>query len=133
MTVIQSKLDVRSEAYAKNREDMLGLVGELRAIEAKGRAEEESKRTRYEGRGQLLPRQRVMRLLDRNSPWLELSTLAGYKMHDDRDGALAGGNMIAGIGYVSGVRALVTASNSAVKGGTIAPMGLHKALRAQEI
>ncbi len=133
MTAIQSKLDIRSAAYAKNREDMLGLVAELRAIEAKGRAEEESKRARYEARGQLLPRQRVMRLLDRNSPWLELSTLAGYKMHDDRDGALAGGNMIAGIGYVSGVRALVTASNSAVKGGTISPMGLEKGLRAQEI
>ncbi|HWL85645.1 MAG TPA: carboxyl transferase domain-containing protein [Polyangiaceae bacterium] len=133
MTAIRSAVDVRGAAFAKNRKGMLGLVAEIRAIEAKGRAEEESKRARYEKRGQLLPRQRVMRLLDRNSPWLELSTLAGYKMHDDRDGSLAGGNMIVGIGYVSGVRALVNASNSAVKGGTIAPMGLQKALRAQEI
>ncbi|WP_394823928.1 acyl-CoA carboxylase subunit beta [Pendulispora albinea] len=133
MTVLCSTVDTRGAAFAKNREDMLGLVAELRAIEAKGRAEEESKRKNYVKRGQLLPRERIMRLLDRRSPWLELSTLAGYKMHDDRDGALAGGNMIIGIGYVSGVRCIVTASNSAIKGGTIAPMGLHKALRAQEI
>ncbi|WP_394844224.1 acyl-CoA carboxylase subunit beta [Pendulispora brunnea] len=133
MTAISSTIDTRSAAFAKNREDMLALVAELRAIEAKGRTEEESKRARYEKRGQLLPRQRVMRVLDRGSPWLELSTLCGYKMNDDKDGALAGGNMIVGIGYVSGVRTMVTASNSAIKGGTIAPMGVQKGLRAQEI
>src|SRR5690606_31284172 len=58
---------------------------------------------------------------------------AGYMMHDDKDGTEAGGGSIAGIGYVSGVRCLVAASNSAIKGGTISPAGLHKSLRLQTI
>jgi geranyl-CoA carboxylase beta subunit len=73
-------------------------------------------------------------LLDPGSPFLELSTLAGYKMHDDngRKDTLGGGN-ITGIGFVSGVRCLVSANDSAIKGGSIAPMGLQKSLRAQTI
>jgi geranyl-CoA carboxylase beta subunit len=97
-------------------------------------AESESKRARFEERGQLLPRERVARLLDRGSDFLELSPLAGLGMHDD-DGRknVQGGGSIVGIGVVSGRRIVVSASDSAVKGGTIAPMGLKKALRAQEI
>jgi geranyl-CoA carboxylase beta subunit len=76
----------------------------------------------------------VARLLDRDAPFLELSTLAGLGMHDD-DGerTVLGGGVIIGIGTISGKRCLVTASDSALKGGTIAPMGLRKTLRAQEI
>lgn len=133
MAVFESSIDVNSEAFRANREAMLAMIAEWRAIEAKGRAEEESKRERFHKRGQLLPRERVHRLLDRGSPWLELSTLAGYRMHDDKDGSLAGGNTIIGIGYVSGVRCLVTASNSAIKGGTMTPWGVQKGLRVQEI
>ena len=54
-------------------------------------------------------------------------------MHDDKDGSLAGGNNIIGIGYVSGVRCIVSASNSAIKGGTMTPWGVQKGLRIQEI
>jgi geranyl-CoA carboxylase beta subunit len=133
MPVIESKISPTSAAFKQNREDMLRLIAEFRAIEAKGRAEEESKRERFHARGQMLPRERVHRMLDRGSPWLELSTLAGYKHHDDKDGSLAGGNTIMGIGYVSGVRCLVTASNFAIKGGTMTPWGVQKTLRIQEI
>jgi geranyl-CoA carboxylase beta subunit len=59
--------------------------------------------------------------------------LAGYMMHDDKDGTEAGGGIISGIGFVNGVRCLVTASNSAIKGGTISPAGLQKSLRLQHI
>jgi len=133
MPVIESRVDVNGGPFQQNREGMLKLVEEWRAVEAKGRAEEESKRSRYHKRGQMLPRERVHLMLDRGSPWLELSTLAGYKLHDDKDGSLAGGNQIAGIGYVSGVRCLLGASNSAIKGGTITPWGMQKGLRMQEI
>src|SRR5690606_36673376 len=73
-------------------------------------------------------------LLDKGSPWLELSTQAGLGMHDD-DGKreVLGGGVIVGIGYVNGVRCMVKASDSAIKGGTIAPMGMKKNLRAQDI
>jgi geranyl-CoA carboxylase beta subunit len=133
MPVIESKVDTNSPQFLANREEMLRLIGEFRAIEAKGRKEEESKREKFHGRGQLLPRERVHLMLDRGSPWLELQTLCGYKHHDDKDGSLAGGNTIIGIGYVSGVRCLVSASNFAIKGGTMTPWGVQKGLRVQEI
>ena len=72
-------------------------------------------------------------LLDPGAPFLELSSLAGYKLHDDKDGSMAGGGIIAGIGYIAGVRSLVIANNSAIKGGTISPTGLKKSLRLQQI
>jgi len=75
----------------------------------------------------------VRLLLDADSPFVELCGLVGYNMHDDKDGSEAGGGIIAGIGFVSGVRALVTASNSAIKGGTMSPMGVQKTLRLQKI
>jgi geranyl-CoA carboxylase beta subunit len=133
MAVIESKTDANSPQFKQNREDMLKQIADWRAIEEKGRAEEESKREKYHKRGQLLPRERVHLMLDRGSPWLEFSTLCGYKMHDDKDGSLAGGNTIIGIGYVSGVRCIVSASNSAIKGGTMTPWGVQKGLRIQEI
>ena len=82
----------------------------------------------------LLPRERVAMLIDPGAPWLELSTLAGLRMHDD-DGAegIQGGGGIAGIGYVSGIRCIVSANDSAIKGGTSTPMGVKKHLRIQEI
>nr|MBV6631101.1 acyl-CoA carboxylase subunit beta [Oceanococcus sp. HetDA_MAG_MS8] len=133
MAVIESKVDSHSPEFAQNQEDMLACIAEFRAVEEKVRASEESKRERFRSRQQLMPRERVARLLDRGSPFLELSTLCGYKEHDDKDGSLAGGNLIGGIGYVSGVRCLITASNSAIKGGTMSPWGVQKTLRLQEI
>jgi geranyl-CoA carboxylase beta subunit len=134
MPVIESTIDPRSESFTSNREAQLELVRQLRELESRVRTHSESKAAKFQKRGQLLPRERVARLLDRGSPFLELSTLAGYKMHDD-DGkrGIAGGGNVIGIGFVSGRRALVTASDSAIKGGAISPMGLRKSLRAQEI
>jgi geranyl-CoA carboxylase beta subunit len=81
-----------------------------------------------------LPRERVARLLDRGTPFLEISRLAGLNMHDD-DGkkAVLGGGSIVGIGVVAGKRCVISANDSAVKGGTVAPMGLKKGLRIQQI
>jgi geranyl-CoA carboxylase beta subunit len=134
MPVIESTINTRSESFVTNHEAQLALVQQLRELEARVRAHSQSKAAKFQKRGQLLPRERVARVLDRGSPFLELSTLAGYKMHDD-DGkrGIAGGGSIIGIGFVSGKRALVTASDSAIKGGAISPMGLRKSLRAQEI
>ena len=134
MPVLPTNLDTRSDGFQQNRAQMLALVEGFRALEATVRAHGEAKRAKFEKRGQLSPRERVARLLDPGSPFLELSTLAGYKMHDDngRRDTLGGGN-ITGIGFVSGVRCMVSANDSAIKGGSIAPMGLQKSLRAQRI
>lgn len=133
MAAIVSQIDSNSAEFAANRADMLEAVGELREIEAKVKTNEESRRARFEKRGQILPRDRVALLLDRGSPFLEISTLCGYKMWGDKDGSLAGGNAIIGIGYVNGVRCLINANNSAIKAGTMTPMGVKKSLRAFEI
>ena len=122
MPVIETRVDTNSAEYKKNREDMRARIKEFRDLEAKSQAEEESKREKYHKRGQILPRERVNLMLDRGSPFLELQTLCGYKHHDDKDGSLAGGNTIIGIGYVGGVRCMVSASNSAIKGGTMTPL-----------
>lgn len=133
MPVIESMISTTSEEFAANREKMLALVQEFRAIEQLVAEAEAKASPKFEKRGQLLPRQRINLLLDPDSPFLELMSLAGYQMHDDRDGSGAGGGIIAGIGFVEGVRCLVTANNSAIKGGTISPAGLHKSLRLQAI
>jgi geranyl-CoA carboxylase beta subunit len=134
MPVIESRIDTNSEGFKKNREQMLALIGDVRALEANVRGASDSKKAQFRKRGQMLPRERVAALLDRGAPWLELSTLAGFKMHDDDGGdGIQGGGGIAGIGSVSGVRCVVTASDSAIKGGTTAPMGLKKNLRVQQI
>jgi geranyl-CoA carboxylase beta subunit len=134
MPRLHSQIDPRSAAFVANAERMAQRLAEVRALEAKVVAESTSKRAKFEARGQLLPRERVARLIDRGSEFLELSPLAGLGMHDD-DGkkSVQGGGSIVGIGVVAGKRVLISASDSAVKGGTVAPMGLKKALRAQEL
>ena len=134
MPVLRSTLNTKSDAFQKNVDRMNEKLGQVRALEQQVRDESAKKRDKFEKRGQLLPRERVARLLDRDSPFLELSTLAGLGMHDD-DGkrTVLGGGSIVGIGVVAGKRVLISASDSALKGGTISPMGLKKGLRALEI
>ncbi|MDP9781149.1 geranyl-CoA carboxylase subunit beta [Pseudomonas fluorescens] len=133
MPIIESHLDPHSADFARNRAAMLAGVEQLRQLEQAMLEKAAQAQGKFDQRGQLLPRQRLNLLLDPGAPFLELASLAGYKLHDDKDGSQAGGGLIAGIGYVSGVRVLVVANNSAIKGGTISPSGLHKTLRLQQI
>jgi len=134
MPALSSQLRPTSPAFQANVARMAERLAEVRALEAKVVAESASKAAKFEGRGQLLPRERVARLLDRDSGFLQLSMLAGLGMHDD-DGKknVMGGGSITGIGTVCGKRVLISASDASLKGGTVSPMGLRKALRAQEI
>ena len=116
MPVIESHLDPHSADFARNHTAMLAGVEQLRQLERAVLAKAAQAQDKFDQRGQLLPRQRLNLLLDPGAPFLELASLAGYKLHDDKDGSQAGGGLIAGIGYVSGVRALVVANNSAIKG-----------------
>ena len=133
MPVIQSDIDVHGDAFAQNRQAMLTAIASFRDVEQKVLDKAAEAKPKFVKRGQLLPRERINLLLDPGAPFLELSSLAGYKLHDDKDGTQAGGGIIAGIGYVAGVRCLVIANNSAIKGGTISPTGLKKSLRLQQI
>jgi geranyl-CoA carboxylase beta subunit len=129
-----SRINTSSPEFERNRRSMLDLVERLRGIEARTRAKSEASKPLFEKRRQLLPRERIGRLLDYGSPWLELSSLAGFLVDTpDPDASVPGSGAIAGIGYVSGVRCLVYASDSGINAGAIGPMGLEKAVRAQRI
>jgi geranyl-CoA carboxylase beta subunit len=131
---IQSRLDVNGDTFARNRAQMLALIGELRALEARARDKSAQAKPLFDRRGQLLPRERVARLLDIGAPWLELSSIAGYGLDTpDLAQSVPGGGMIAGIGYVSRARCLVVASDSGIDAGAIQHMGREKLLRAQEL
>ena len=133
MAQIQSQLDPHSEAFARNRAAMLAAIEQVQQLEQNLLNKAAEAKEKFSKRGQLLPRERLNLLLDPGAPFLELASLAGYKLHDDKDGSSAGGGLIAGIGYVCGIRAMVVANNSAIKGGTISPSGLKKSLRLQQI
>ena len=133
MAIIESTIDRNSAEFLANREALEKTVAEMRGIQQKVVDKSYEAKPKFDKRGQVLPHERIQLLLDPGSPFIELCGLAGYQMHDDKDGSDAGGGIIAGIGFVNGVRCLVTASNSAIKGGTISPAGLQKTLRLQEI
>ncbi|UXI66439.1 acyl-CoA carboxylase subunit beta [Tahibacter amnicola] len=134
MHPLTSHLQSASPAFAANAGRMQALLDDVRGLELRIVAESNSRREKFEQRGQLLPRERVAQLLDPGSDFLELCTLAGLGMHDD-DGrkSVLGGGMIVGVGTVAAKRCVIIANDSALKGGTISPMGLKKFLRAQEI
>ncbi len=133
MPVFESKVNPASDAFAKNRADHLALINEFRGLEAK--IEDHSLRAldKFRKRGQLLPRERINLLLDRGAPFLELSTLNGYKMHDDDGDKTIAGSGIHGIGFIGGVRCMIWANNSAIRGGAMSPMGVDKTIRVQEL
>lgn len=134
MSVIQSRTIQESAQFKANRQGHVELIDEFRGLEDKVRRRSDKTRPRFEARSQIVPRDRVDLLIDRDSQFLELSTLCGFGMHDD-DGKeeIYGGGIITGIGMVSGVRAMVVASDSGIKGGAMHPMGVEKLIRAQEI
>ncbi|MCO5105931.1 MAG: acyl-CoA carboxylase subunit beta [Burkholderiaceae bacterium] len=134
MPRLDSRVDVNAERFAEQRSGMLALVDALRALEARTREASARAASLFERRGQLLPRERVARLLDPGSPWLELSTMAGHLL-DDADPArsVPGAGVICGIGFVAGARCLVSASDSGIDAGAIQSMGREKMLRAQQI
>ncbi|MET0274643.1 MAG: carboxyl transferase domain-containing protein, partial [Phenylobacterium sp.] len=131
MRKIVSAVDPQSAAFAANAQINRALVEELhaRAGQAALGGSEES-RKRHAGRGKLLPRDRVMRLLDPGSPFLEVGQLAAFGLYDNE--APAAG-VIVGIGRVSGREAMIVANDATVKGGAYYPMTVKKHLRAQEI
>ena len=134
MAVIENTIVPSSAGFKANRDGMLALIERMRALEQRTRAASAAAKDRFHKRGQLLPRERVALVLDPGSPFLELSTLAGY-MFDvpDPEKSVPGGGLIAGIGFVSGVRCMVSANDAGIDAGALQPYGLDKTLRVQEL
>ena len=134
MPLLESRLVPHSEYFQQNRTTLLRQIEQLRALEKRTRDKSGASQALFEKRGQLLPRQRLGRLLDGGAPFLELSTLAGYCLdHPDPDKSIPGGGMIAGIGHVSGVRCMIVVDDSGIDAGAVQPMGIEKFQRAQKI
>jgi len=131
LSVLESSLDPASAEFAENRSRMGGLVAELRARLAAARAGggEEAVR-RHREQGKLLVRERLERLLDPGTPFLEIGALAGYGLHQ---GQVPSAGLLCGIGRVRGREVMVVANDATVKGGTYFPITVKKHLRAQEI
>jgi 3-methylcrotonyl-CoA carboxylase beta subunit len=131
MPVIRSQLNVRSAEFRANSERMRALVGDLRdKVERIALGGEEGARRKHAERGKLLPRERVRRLLDPGSPFLEIGQLAAYGMYGDE---APGAGIITGVGRVSGRECVIVCNDATVKGGTYFPMTVKKHLRAQEV
>src|SRR3978361_518310 len=136
MSTLSTQLNARSEGFKANAAAMRLLVDALTARLAKislGGGEEARKK--HLSRGKLLPRDRVERLLDPGTPFLEIAPLAALGMYPEKGGqdAAPGAGMIAGIGRVAGVECLIVCNDATVKGGTYYPLTVKKHLRAQEI
>ncbi|MDQ7745083.1 acyl-CoA carboxylase subunit beta [Hydrogenophaga pseudoflava] len=129
-----SSFNPHSEQVAQRRDAMRARIAQLRALEERAAAASAQSAPVFHKRGQLLPRERVGLLLDPGAPYLPLCSLAGF-LQDTRDPekSVPGGGMLAGIGFIGGVRCMVVASDSGIEAGAIQPRGLEKILRVQEI
>ncbi|MDB5794617.1 MAG: methylcrotonoyl-CoA carboxylase [Noviherbaspirillum sp.] len=131
MTVLESKLNPRSEEFRANASALRKLVDDLRArVDKIMQGGGEEARSKHTARGKLLPRERVQTLLDPGTPFLELSQLAAFGMYDD---AAPSAGIITGIGRVAGQECVIVCNDATVKGGTYYPITVKKHLRAQEI
>jgi len=131
LTILASAIDKNTPEFRANAERMRKLVQELqtRRNEAALGGPERA-RERHIARGKLLPRDRVINLIDPGSPFLELSPLAANNMYDD---AIQAAGIITGIGRIEGRECMIVCNDSTIKGGTYFPMTVKKHLRAQEI
>src|SRR5262249_5660436 len=136
MPSLATQLNPRSEDFKANAAAMRLLVDDLNAKLARiAQGGGADARAKHLSRGKLLPRDRVERLLDPGTPFLEIAPLAALGMYPEKGGqdAAPGAGMIAGIGRVSGVECLIVCNDATVKGGTYYPITVKKHLRAQEI
>ncbi|GGW41249.1 methylcrotonoyl-CoA carboxylase subunit beta [Gemmobacter lanyuensis] len=131
MTVIRSQISPRSEAFRSNLAANTAAFAEVQAAAVMALAGGgEAARARHQARGKLLPRDRIDRLLDPGSPFLEVGLFAAHGMYE---GACPSAGLIAGVGRVAGQEVMILSNDATVKGGTYFPMTVKKHLRAQEI
>src|SRR2546421_1646785 len=128
---LASVVDTQSKEFRANAAAMRALVQQLEERRAEAALGGPARsRERHASRGKLLPRERVLRLIDPGTPFLELSPLAANGMYED---AIHGAGIITGIGRVEGRECVIVCNDATIKGGTYYPMTVKKHLRAQEI
>src|SRR3990170_6487246 len=131
MDIIESHVDTGAELFRTNAARMSGLLSQLRErtdLVKQGGGPKYVERHRAQGK--LPVRERIRRLIDVNTPLLELSPLAGWNLYDDD---VPGAGIVTGIGRVAGREVMIVANDATVKGGTYYPVTVKKHLRAQQI
>src|SRR5438093_10880722 len=134
MSVLRSRLDPAAAETRASHQAMTARVEDLRARQAgvagRGAGGDERSVARHIDRGKLVVRERIDRLLDPGSAFLELSPLAATGLYDDE---APGAGIVTGIGRIEGTTCVLVANDATVKGGTYYPLTVKKHLRAQEI
>ncbi len=131
METIVSKIHTQDAEFQSNQSSMRSVVSELADNLRKIRDRDETDAAAlHRSRGKLMVRERIQRVLDPGSPFLEFSTLASWGMYEDEN---PGGGIITGIGSIHGKQVVIVANDATVKAGTYYPITVKKHLRAQEI
>ena len=134
MSQFHSNVNRNSEEFRKNREDMLAAVGDMREVLDRAAALSDKSLPRFEKRGQILPRERLSRVLDPGMPFLELLNMAGFTVDtEDRDKSIPGSSTIVGIGFVGGARCMIMVDDSGINAGAMTALSTMKANRAMDI
>ncbi|MEP0201465.1 MAG: carboxyl transferase domain-containing protein [Halioglobus sp.] len=134
MPVFNSKINTSSDGFRKNRQEMLELVDTLDELNSRGAILSAKRAARFEARGQLLPRERLARLLDPGMPFMAIGNIAGYLLDsDDPARSLPGSTIIAGIGFIAGVRCVVVVDDSGIQAGSLTTAGAYRITRSEEI
>ncbi|KAJ5238837.1 methylcrotonoyl-CoA carboxylase beta chain [Penicillium chermesinum] len=132
LSVLPTVVDTSSPEYRENTQQMQELLDRMTTLHTTiAQGGHQKAREKHIARGKMLPRDRVSALIDPGTPFLELSPLAGHGVYEGED--VPSGGIITGIGSVSGVKCMIVANDSTVKGGTYYPITVKKHLRAQTI
>ncbi|MBE7412425.1 MAG: methylcrotonoyl-CoA carboxylase [Leptospiraceae bacterium] len=131
MEILQSQVSVNSKEYKENYNDLFGKVQDIKKlIEVARMGGGEKLIAKHKERGKLIVRERILSLLDRETPFLEFSSLAAEGVYSDK---VPAAGIVTGIGRISGIECVVVANDATVKGGTYYPLTVKKHIRAQEI
>ena len=129
MAVFKSKINNKSDVFSKNKSEFSELIKKMEDIYGRAEKVSERRRQKFIERGQLTPRERLSKILDQDTAFIELFNMISYLVDDDNyDTSISGGSIIAGIGFISGVRCLVFVDDSGINAGALTAKSIDKAL-----
>ena len=129
MAVFKSKINNKSDVFSKNKSEFSELIKKMEDIYGRAEKVSERRRQKFIDRGQLTPRERLSNILDQDTAFIELFNMISYLVDDDNyDTSISGGSIIAGIGFISGVRCLVFVDDSGINAGALTAKSIDKAL-----
>ncbi len=134
MAVFTSKINRKSDLFNNNKEDFTKLIKKMEDIHSRAEKVSERRRSKFIERGQLTPRERLSKLLDKDEIFIELFNMISFLVDDDNhDTSVSGGSIIAGIGFVCGVRCVVFVDDSGINAGALTAKSIDKALGCLDI